>query len=76
SNRGTLVPDASLKTARLERGLVGARCHDGFLLISGDVPAMGPYVLPGNNYHVYDYALFWGSVRFDAKQRLAACKRR
>lgn len=76
SNRGTLVPDANLRTARLEQGLVGARCRDGFLLISGDVPAMGPYVLPGNNYHVYDYALFWGSVRFDAEQRLAAWKRR
>ena len=24
---------------------------------------MGPYVLPGNNYHVYDYPLFWANVR-------------
>lgn len=76
ANRGTLVPDANLTTARLEPGRVGARCDDGFLLISGDVPAMGPYVLPGNNYHVYDYALFWGSIRFDAEQRLAAWKTR
>jgi hypothetical protein len=29
-------------------------------------------VLPGNNYHVYDYALFWGAVRRDSGQRLAA----
>ncbi len=76
ANRGTLVPNANLTTASLEPGRVGARCHDGFLLISGDVPAMGPYVLPGNNYHVYDYALFWGSIRFDAEQRLAAWKNR
>jgi hypothetical protein len=27
--------------------------------------------LPGNNYHVYDYALFWADVREDAKQRLS-----
>jgi hypothetical protein len=36
---------------------------------------MGPYVLPGNNYHVYDYALFWGAVRRDAERRLAAWRR-
>jgi hypothetical protein len=29
-------------------------------------------VLPGNNYHVYDYALFWGAIRRDAERRLAA----
>ena len=33
---------------------------------------LGPYVLPGNNYHVYDYALFWGSIRADAERRLKA----
>jgi putative Holliday junction resolvase len=32
-------------------------------------------VLPGNNYHVYDYALFWGSIRADAERRLAAWRR-
>jgi hypothetical protein len=30
---------------------------------------MGPYVLPGNNYHVYDYPLFWSNVRADALWR-------
>jgi hypothetical protein len=29
-------------------------------------------VMPGNNYHVYDYALFWGAIRRDAERRLAA----
>ena len=28
------------------------------------------FVLPGNNYHVYDYALFWADVRADAERRL------
>jgi hypothetical protein len=30
---------------------------------------MGPYVLPGNNYHVYDYPLFWANVRADVLWR-------
>lgn len=71
SNRGTLLPDGQLAKASLGPGLVGARCRDGFLLIDGAVPNLGPYVLPGNNYHVYDYALFWGSIRADAERRLA-----
>jgi hypothetical protein len=29
-------------------------------------------VLPGNNYHVFDFSLFWANVRADAKRRLAA----
>ena len=29
------------------------------------------YVLPGNNYHVYDITLFWANVRADALRRLA-----
>ena len=74
-NPGTLVPTADLASATLAPGQVGARCDHGFLLIDGAIPAMGPYVLPGNNYHVYDYALFWGAVRRDAERRLAAWRR-
>ena len=76
ANRGTLVPNGDLTEAVLEPGRVGARCEQGFLLIDGDVPNLGPYVLPGNNFHVYDYALFWGSVRADAERRLAAWRAR
>ena len=72
ANPGTLIPSANLATATLSPGLVGARCDHGFLLLSGAVPSMGPYVLPGNNFHVYDYALFWGAIRQDAARRLAA----
>ena len=72
ANPGTLVPDAQFTAARIEKGLVGARCDKGFLVIDGAIPAMGPYVLPGNNYHVYDYALFWKALRNDAARRLAA----
>ncbi len=72
ANLGTLVPTAGLASATLAAGQVGARCDEGFLLIDGAIPPLGPYVLPGNNYHVYDYALFWGSIRADAERRLKA----
>lgn len=75
-NPGTLVPNADLSSASLLPGAVGAGCKNGFLMLGGAVPAMGPYVLPGNNYHVYDYALFWGAIRTDAERRLAAWQAR
>ncbi|HVI04600.1 MAG TPA: DUF3089 domain-containing protein [Sphingomicrobium sp.] len=74
-NPGTLIPTADMRDALLGPGLVGARCDKGLLILSGMPPQLGPYVLPGNNYHVYDYALFWGAVRRDAERRLAAWKR-
>ncbi len=76
ANLGTLVPNGDLTDATLAIGQVGARCEGGFLLIDGEVPTIGPYVLPGNNYHVYDYALFWANIRRDAQTRLAAWQRR
>jgi hypothetical protein len=74
-NPGTLVPEADLASAALVPGRVGAHCNEGFLIIDGAIPALGPFVLPGNNYHVYDYALFWAAVRRDAERRLAAWQR-
>jgi hypothetical protein len=72
ANLGTLVPNSTLTAGTLQRPGVPARCDPrGFLLISNP-PALGPYVLPGNNYHVYDYALFWLNIRRDAAARLAA----
>jgi hypothetical protein len=71
-NSGTLVPTADLRSATLEPGLVGARCDHGLLIVGGAIPPLGPYVLPGNNYHVYDYALFWDAIRRDAMRRAAA----
>ena len=71
-NLGTLVPDASLSTGALLPGMVGAKCRpDGFLSI-GQGPQMGPYVLPGNNYHIYDIPLFWANVRVDVTRRVKA----
>jgi hypothetical protein len=71
-NPGTLVPTADMRSATLTAGAVGARCDNGLLLLDGPTPAIGSFVLPGNNYHAYDYALFWGAVRRDAERRLAA----
>ena len=73
ANLGTLVPTRDL-VERHARARPGRRraATTGFLLIDGAIPPLGPYVLPGNNYHVYDYALFWGAIRADAERRLAA----
>ena len=71
ANSGTLIPNADLTDAALQAPGVPARCDiRGFLLIGENPPDLGPYVLPGNNYHVYDYALFWANVRADAEARL------
>ena len=74
-NPGALVPDRDFTGATLLEGSVGAHCEDGLLIVDGEVPALGPYVLPGNNYHVYDFALFWGAIRRDAVRRLARWQR-
>ncbi|UZW56521.1 DUF3089 domain-containing protein [Sphingobium sp. JS3065] len=72
ANRGTLDARDADKPTRLVPGIVPARCDTSGVLMIGDPVDMGPFTLPGNNYHVYDYALFWADVREDAKQRLAA----
>lgn len=71
-NVATLVPDLTFETATLKEGIAGASCAaDGSLRI-GKGPDMGPFVLPGGNYHVYDYALYWVALRQDFSRRVAA----
>ncbi len=72
ANLGTLQPSADYSTATSAPGQVGARCENGLLLVNGALPSVGGFVLPGNNYHPFDYALFWGSIRADATRRVAA----
>lgn len=74
-NPGTLNPTSDFNSATLAVGQVGAHCDKGLLMLDGQIPPLGPYVLPGNNYHVYDYALFWAAIRRDAERRLAAWHR-
>lgn len=70
ANRGALVPDARMRNAELEKALVPARCDaSGFLLIGPPPKGYGSYVLPGGNFHVFDYALFWANIRADAAAR-------
>lgn len=73
ANLGTMVPSTDLKTGKLTKLGIPARCDakSGLLMI-GEPPDLGPYVLPGNNYHVYDVPLFWANVRADVARRSAA----
>nr|WP_254447648.1 DUF3089 domain-containing protein [Sphingomonas sp. ID1715] len=75
ANLGTLFPSGDFSTAELRPGAVPARCADRGILLIGQPPALGPYVLPGNNYHVFDISLFWANVRADAARRLAGFAR-
>lgn len=72
ANRGTLDSREEDKPPHLVTGVVPARCQTSGVLSIGEPVDMGPFTLPGNNYHVYDYSLFWANVRDDARQRLAA----
>ena len=70
-NLGSLVPEADLASGELVSGAVPARCdpETGILLV-GDPPELGQYVLPGNNYHVYDIPLFWRNLQADVVTRV------
>ena len=74
ANHGTLVPSDDLNAGKLVTGMVAARCDSRGLLLIGPPPKMGPYVLPGNNYHVYDIPLFWMNLRQDFVRRVLAWK--
>ncbi len=74
ANLGTLIPSKDMASASISAGQVGARCDARGVLLIGEPLALGPYVLPGNNFHVFDYSLFWANVRADATRRLAAFK--
>jgi hypothetical protein len=71
ANLGTLFPNTDLSDAAITPGRIAARCNGRGVLLIGTPPDLGSYVLPGNNYHVYDYSLFWANVRADAARRLA-----
>ena len=71
-NLGTLVPNAELTSGELVPMAVPAKCNGQGLLLIGDPPQLGPYVLPGNNYHVYDIPLFWANLKADVERRARA----
>jgi hypothetical protein len=75
-NIGTLKPSQDFRSGQLFVGKIGARCDENNgLLMLGDANVakdyvVSGYVLPGNNYHVYDMTLFWSNLRADALRRL------
>ena len=69
-NIGSLVPNADFTGGSLVAKGIGARCLPTGILDIGDPPGgFTAYVLPGNNYHVYDYPLFWANLRADVERR-------
>jgi len=72
ANLGALRASDDLTNVTLEPGRIGARCADGLLLIGQPPMGFGHYILPGNNFHIYDYALFWANLRADVERRASA----
>ncbi|WP_336978270.1 DUF3089 domain-containing protein [Altererythrobacter fulvus] len=70
ANLGTLVPNAAMTDGTLTPGAIPARCDASGILLIGDPPELGPAVLPGNNYHVYDIPLFWKNLQQDVTARV------
>ena len=69
NNLGALRPTSDYRSVELVPGMIPAHCASGYLVIGSPPTGFGRYVLPGNNFHVYDYALFWANVRADAEAR-------
>ena len=72
-NLGGWTPGRSDPPRPTDLHVVGARCDDGALFITDPGPlAYHLVVLPGSNYHNYDYQLFWMNVRKNAQDRVSA----
>lgn len=71
-NLGTLKMNDEATEGELLKGLVPARCEGRGMLMIGEPVDLGSFVMPGNNFHVYDYSLFWANIRADSLARLAA----
>jgi hypothetical protein len=72
ANHGVLLGDGDPASLLVQPGNIGAHCAGRGILLLDVAPRLGPSVMPGNNYHAYDYSLFWANIRADAQERLAA----
>ena len=72
-NLGALTISGAEAGQPLVARRIGAKCASPGVLDIGPPPAgFDRYVLPGNNFHVYDYGLFWANLRADAEGRVNA----
>jgi Protein of unknown function (DUF3089) len=70
---GGWIPGREEKTLPVVPNLVSARCDNGGLFVSKpDGVAFNIAVLPGGNYHNYDYQLAWLNIRKNAVERAHA----
>lgn len=73
ANAGSLRPNDEADDAELVPAMIPARCGErGLLLVGAPPEGYERYVLPGNNYHVFDYMLFWANLRADVARRVNA----
>jgi len=71
-NLGSLVPEEEFTTGRLVPQGLGAACQASGMLSIGEPPSeFTAFILPGNNFHVYDIPLFWANLRADIEARAA-----
>jgi len=70
SNIGSVIP--ADETGALQTGMIPATCDRNGILLIGEAPEIGSFVLPGNNYHVYDIPMFWANLREDVRNRVEA----
>lgn len=72
-NLGSLVPAPDFTSGSLIAKGLGAQCQPDGSLSIGEAPAeFTAFILPGNNFHVYDFPLFWANLRADVARRAAA----
>lgn len=72
-NLGSLVPVSDFTSGSLIAKGLGAACQPDGRLSIGEAPAeFTAFILPGNNFHVYDIPLFWANLRADIARRTAA----
>lgn len=71
ANLGSLVPNSDFSGGELTPKGIGAQCLASGIVDIGEPPSgFTAFVLPGNNYHVYDYPLFWANLRADVERRV------
>ncbi len=71
-DRGGWIPGDGATPRAPDPHLVSARCEDGALFVSDPGEDYHRGVLPGGNYHNYDYQLAWMNIRQNAIDRAKA----